>query len=150
MDKKELFYQAVSFITSVHQVTYDMTKDFALGDITPVQYGMLEYIAVSQPVTLSQISDCKHISMPNTSRELKKLTDRGLCEKYDAPEDKRKQYIRLSPDGQSFMNAAFAHMETQFQHRLRHATEADLGRIAEAMKVLQGSLFEDGLKSGGA
>ncbi|QHW31021.1 MarR family transcriptional regulator [Paenibacillus rhizovicinus] len=143
MDKKQLFMQAVSFITSVHQATYEMTKDFALGDITPVQYGILEYIAVSQPVTLSEISDCKHISMPNTSRELKKLTDKGLCEKLDAPEDKRKQYIRLSAAGQSFMNAAFAHMETQFFRQLRHATEADLGRIAEAMDVLQKSLFQE-------
>ena len=45
MDRKALFDQAVAFITSVHQVTYEMTKDFALGDITPVQYGILEYIA---------------------------------------------------------------------------------------------------------
>ncbi|MBM7563099.1 MarR family winged helix-turn-helix transcriptional regulator [Paenibacillus sacheonensis] len=150
MDNKELFHQAVSFITAVHQVTFDMTKDFELGDITPVQYGMLEYIAVSQPVTLSEISECKHISMPNTSRELKKLTDRGLCEKFDAPEDKRKQYIRLSAVGQSFMNAAFAHMEKEFQYRLRHSTEADLKRIAEAMQVLQESLFQEGFKSGGA
>ncbi|NBD27128.1 MarR family winged helix-turn-helix transcriptional regulator [Paenibacillus glycinis] len=143
MDRKALFDQAVAFITSVHQVTYEMTKDFALGDITPVQYGILEYIAVAQPVTLSQVSDCKHISMPNTSRELKKLTDRGLCEKFDAPDDKRKQYIRLSPDGQAFMNAAFGHMEGQFRMRLATATEEQLEQLSAAMGVLQASLFSE-------
>lgn len=143
MDRKALFDQAVAFITSVHQVTYEMTKDFALGDITPVQYGILEYIAVSQPVTLSQVSDCKHISMPNTSRELKKLTDRGLCEKIDAPDDKRKQYIRLSPDGQAFMNAAFGHMRAQFEQRLADATERQLEQLSAAMGVLQAGLFRE-------
>jgi len=141
MDKKELFYQAVAFITSVHQTTYEMTKEVPLGDITPVQYGILEYIAVSQPVTISQISDCKHISMPNTSRELKKLSEKGLCEKWDAPDDKRKQFIRLSPAGQTYMDAAFAHMEKLFLQRLGAATEDELNRISQAMEVLNAGLF---------
>ncbi|MFC5450068.1 MarR family winged helix-turn-helix transcriptional regulator [Paenibacillus aestuarii] len=141
MDKKDLFYQAVSFITSVHQTTYELTKQVPLGDITPVQYGILEYIAVAQPVTPSEISECKHISMPNTSRELKKLSEKGLCEKYDAPDDKRKQFIRLSAAGQTFMNEAFAHMEKQFLERLGAATEDELNRIAQAMEVLKAGLF---------
>ncbi|SFJ73281.1 DNA-binding transcriptional regulator, MarR family [Paenibacillus sp. UNC496MF] len=143
MDKRALFGQAVAFITAVHQTTFEMTKDFSLGDVTPVQYGILEYIAVSQPVTLSDISDCKHLSMPNASRELKKLTDKGLCEKLGAPEDGRKQHIRLSREGQAFMDAAFAHMEARFNRQLAGASDERLARLSEAMAVLQETLFRE-------
>jgi len=139
--KKALFYEMVSFLTSVHETMYTITKELPLGDITRVQYGMLEYIAVAQPVTLSEISDCKHISMPNTSRELKKLTDKGMCEKSEAEGDKRKQYIRLSPKGQTFMDAAFAHMEKKFLERIGPVSGEELEQIAEAMAVLRTKVF---------
>ncbi|WP_127531764.1 MarR family winged helix-turn-helix transcriptional regulator [Paenibacillus kobensis] len=140
--KKALFYEMVSFITSVHQTMYVMTKELPLGDVTPVQYGILEYIAVSQPVTLSEISDCKHISMPNTSRELKKLTDKGMCEKAEAEDDKRKQYIRLSSKGQQFMDAAFAHMEREFLGRIGSADGEELEQMRRAMVLLRTKVFD--------
>ncbi|MFH5184167.1 MarR family winged helix-turn-helix transcriptional regulator [Paenibacillus sp. TAB 01] len=86
MDPHVLFQKFVSFTASVHQVTQEMTKDVRPEAVTPVQYQILEYIAVSQPVTPSQISDCQHMSLPNTSREIKKLCEKRLCEKYADPE----------------------------------------------------------------
>ncbi|GFN34069.1 MarR family winged helix-turn-helix transcriptional regulator [Paenibacillus xylaniclasticus] len=139
---KALFYEMVSFVTSVHQTLYEMKRDLPLGDITPVQYGILEYIAVSQPVTLSEISNCLHISMPNTSRELKKLTDKGMCQKSEAEEDKRKQYIRLSPTGQQFMDDAFAHMKREFLGRIGPASDEELEQLKKAMELLRTRVFE--------
>ncbi|MNG26886.1 hypothetical protein D3C84_1119320 [compost metagenome] len=93
-------------------------------------------------MTLSEISDCKHISMPNTSRELKKLTDKGLCEKAEAEDDKRKQYIRLSSKGQTFMNTAFAHMEREFLGRIGAASGEELEQITKAMVLLRTKVFD--------
>ena len=47
------------------------------------------------------------MSMPNTSRELKKLIEKSFIEKWEETEDRRKQYIRLSKDGEMIMNEAF-------------------------------------------
>lgn len=135
------FQQFLTFITSVHEVTYDLTKDIKPDDITPVQYSILEYIAVSQPVTLSQISECKHISMPNTSRELKKLTEKNLCEKFDVAEDRRKQFIRLSEAGQAMMNEAFQRIGNRFLSRLSDTSPEELGEINRAMQLLQSKVF---------
>lgn len=135
------FQQFLTFITSVHEVTYDLTKDIKPDDITPVQYSILEYIAVSQPVTLSQISECKHISMPNTSRELKKLTEKNLCEKFDVAEDRRKQFIRLSEAGQMMMNEAFQQIGSRFLSRLKDTSPEELEEINRALHVLQSKVF---------
>ncbi|WP_106766474.1 MarR family winged helix-turn-helix transcriptional regulator [Paenibacillus faecalis] len=141
MDKKNLFHKFVAFTTAVHEVTHELTKDVKPEDITPVQYSILEYIAVSQPVTLSQISDCKHISMPNTSRELKKLAEKQLCEKFEVTEDRRKQLIRLSEAGQAMMDRAFGQIENQFRTRIKDASDEELKEIERALEVLHTKVF---------
>lgn len=141
MDKKALFHKFVAFTTAVHEVTHEMTKDVKSDAITPVQYRILEYIAVSQPVTLSQISDCQHMSMPNTSRELKKLTDKHLCEKFSAADDRRKQFVRLSKEGQAMMDEAFARIEARFLRRLADTSNDELAEIEHALDVLHAKVF---------
>lgn len=141
MDKNALFPQFVTFIASVHQVTHDFTKEMSLDSVTPAQYGILQFIAIRQPVTLSEISDCLHMSMPNTSRELKKLYEKGLCEKTDAADDRRKQPIRLSPSGEAMMNEAFAHLQRRMSERLGDVSEEELAEIERALSVLQAKVF---------
>lgn len=141
MDKKELFHKLVAFAASVHQVTHEMTKDAKAGAITSLQYDILQYIAVSQPVTPSDISQCQHMSMPNTSRELKKLCEKNLCEKYTAESDRRKQYIRLTPAGEAVMNASFAHIEALLLKRVQHASDEQIDEIGRAMDLLQSKVF---------
>ncbi|TXK75380.1 MarR family winged helix-turn-helix transcriptional regulator [Paenibacillus sp. N3.4] len=144
MDKTAFFQKFVAFTTAVHEVTYEITKDAKSDNLTPVQYSILEYLAVSQPVTLSQISDCQHMSMPNTSRELKKLSEKNLCEKFEVAEDRRKQYIRLSKEGQAMMNEAFKRIEGRFLQRIKGASEDDLDEIDHALDVLLSKVFHTG------
>ncbi len=141
MDKKAFFHKLVTFTAAVHQVTHEITKEVKSNTITPIQYSILEYIAVSQPVTLSQISDCQHMSMPNTSRELKKLNEKKLCEKFVVAEDRRKQYIRLSKEGEIMMNEAFKHIEARFLQRIKDASDEDLEEINQSLDVLHSKVF---------
>jgi DNA-binding MarR family transcriptional regulator len=144
MDKKAFFNKFVTFTNAVHQVTHEITKGVKSDTITPLQYSILEYLAVSQPVTLSQISDCLHMSMPNTSRELKKLSEKNLCEKFSVAEDRRKQYFRLSEGGQAMMNKAFTCIEARFFQRINDASEEELEEIDRALDVLQSKVFYSG------
>lgn len=141
MDKRELFYKLVSFTTSVHRVTNQLTKNAKPNSISQVQYNILEYIAVSQPVTPSEISDCQDMSMSNTSRELSKLSEKNLIEKISDREDRRKQYIHLSQDGEAVMKEAFATIETRFLNRIQNASKKDLEEIERAIETLQEKLF---------
>jgi MarR family transcriptional regulator, teicoplanin-associated locus regulator len=141
MDKKELFYKLVSFTTSVHRVTTELTKNAKPNSISQVQYNILEFIAVSQPVTPSEINDCQNMSMSNTSRELSKLSEKNLIEKINDSKDRRKQYIRLSQEGEVVMKEAFATIETRFLHRIQNASKGDLEEIERAIETLKEKLF---------
>ncbi|MFJ7667157.1 MarR family winged helix-turn-helix transcriptional regulator [Lysinibacillus sp. NPDC097195] len=142
MDKNALFNQFVTFTATVHQVTSDLTQNIITDAITPVQYKILEYLKVSQPVTITEISDCHHMSLPNTSRELKKLQEKHLIEKISDSEDRRKYYVRLSEDGEQLMNEAFARVEARFQQLIQHVSEEDLKEIQHALNVLQQTVFQ--------
>jgi DNA-binding MarR family transcriptional regulator len=141
MDKKELFFKLVSFTTSVHRVTHELTKNAKPHSISQVQYNILEYIAVSQPVTPSEINDCQNMSMSNTSRELSKLSEKKLIEKISDSNDRRKQYIHLSREGEVVMKEAFATIETRFLNRIQNASKEDLEEIEHAIDTLQKKLF---------
>jgi MarR family transcriptional regulator, teicoplanin-associated locus regulator len=141
MDKTALFYKLVSFTNSVHHVTYELTQNAKSDSITQVQYKILEYITVSQPVTPSEISNCMNMSMPNTSRELRKLSEKRLIEKIEDTEDRRKQYIHLSNDGKIMMNEAFASIEARFLDRIQNTSKEDLEEIERALDILQTKLF---------
>jgi len=141
VSKDTLFEQLVSLIAASHQLHYELTKNLPKDDITPLQYEILEFLLVEQPVTLSELSECKGISLPNTSREVKKLTDKGLCEKLDDAGDRRKQYIRLSAGGEARMNEWMAHMKQLFLLKVEDAQDAELARISEAIGVLSATIF---------
>lgn len=141
MNKNALFDKLVSFTTSVHRVTHELTKNAKPDSISQVQYNILEYIAVSQPVTPSEINDCQNMSMPNTSRELSKLNEKKLIEKINDSKDRRKQYIRLSHEGEAIMNEAFASIESRFLKRIQNASKEDLDAIERAIDTLRKKLF---------
>lgn len=141
MDKKQLFQQFVAFTATVHQVTHELTQNVKIDHITPVQYKILEYITVSQPVTPTKISDCQHMSLPNTSRELRKLQDRKFIKKISDTEDRRKHYICLTEDGEKIMEEAFACIEERFQQLIQHASKEDIEDIHHALNVLNDKVF---------
>lgn len=142
LDKSSLFHQFVTFTASVHQVTHELTQNVTVANITPLQYKILEYIKVSQPVTPTEISECQHMSLPNTSRELRKLQDQNLIEKWNDTEDRRKQYIRLSIEGEKMMEAAFACIEERFLQLIQHATQEDIKDIQHALSILEQKVFQ--------
>ena len=79
--------------------------------------------------------------MPNTSRELRKLSEKNLIEKFGDSEDKRKQYVRLSKDGEIMMNKAFECVQARLMNKIQNASQEDLEEINRALDILQRKLF---------
>lgn len=137
----KMFQKFVAFTAAVHQISNDMTKDVRPNEITTVQYKILEYIAVSQPATLSSISECMHMSMPNTSRELKKLVEKDLLVKKSDPVDRRKQYITLTSKGEALMNEVFGQIQAHLNERFSKLSSGELQELDAAIDLLQKKVF---------
>ncbi|REK72061.1 MarR family transcriptional regulator [Paenibacillus paeoniae] len=136
-----MFQNFVAFLSEFHQATHQFTKDVRPEGTTAAQYDILEYLMVSQPATLSEVSECVHMSMPNTSREIRKLEEKGLCEKTSDPLDKRKQLIQLTTSGQAIMGQAFNEIEARFMARIQDASPEDIRELEHALQVIRKQVF---------
>lgn len=142
MNRSHLFKQMIHFIGAVHEMTYEFTRHVKHDSITDLQYKILEYVYLNQPITPSEISNCLYISLPNTSRELKKLQELELIQKEIDPLDRRKLYISLSGQGQAAMDTSFAAIEEHFLAKLEHVSDAELDDISKAIQLLQSKVFQ--------
>ncbi|SER33571.1 DNA-binding transcriptional regulator, MarR family [Gracilibacillus ureilyticus] len=143
MEQHSFFENFIAFTASVHRVTHELTIDCIPDNITPVQYSIMELIAVSDPLTLSQISDCLRISLPNASREVRKLNEKKLLKKTGDLNDRRKQYIQLSQQGEKIMSGIFECIKERLQKRLNGISEEELKQGERAMSVLMDNVFAE-------
>ncbi|MBW4838707.1 MAG: MarR family transcriptional regulator [Paenibacillaceae bacterium] len=144
MGQTDFPYPFVAFLTAVSAEIDEVTHILKPEGLTPVQFTMLGFIGVNRRVTPSLISERMPMSMPNTSRELKKLREKGLCERVEDPKDRRKQYVRLSREGEGLINDVFAQIEDRFHERVKLLTDKDRLAISQAMELLHTKVFTKG------
>jgi DNA-binding MarR family transcriptional regulator len=139
---KNLFFQAVmNFIGNMHSSTHLLTKDARSNNITPQQHSILEYVFFNNEVTTSQVADCLNISVPNASRELKKLFKLDLIVKESNEKDRRKTTISLSPQGQNLMLRTFERIQKNFWELSGELSGDEMESIISSMDVLNKKVF---------
>ncbi|MDX8365834.1 MarR family winged helix-turn-helix transcriptional regulator [Cytobacillus sp. IB215665] len=143
MDNITLFNKLIKFTDSVYSVTYELSKDEKPQNITSVQYDILVLIALKKRTSPSQVSDCLHISMPNVSRELKKLGEHNLIKRSSDVEDRRKQYISLSKEGEKLIEEIYNRILIKFNNRIKNPSQKELEEIDRAIDVLQKYVYFD-------
>lgn len=141
MDKDQFFQAVINFIGTVHSSTHLLTKDARSNKITPQQYSILEYVFFSKAVTTSQVADCLNISLPNVSRELKKLFKLDLIVKESNTTDRRKTTISLSEPGQNLMLRTFERIQKNFWKKAGELSEDEMRSIVSSMDVLEKKVF---------
>lgn len=139
MEQTPFFNKFILLTTILSQLSMKLAEKANLDDFTPVHFNIMQYIALFQPVTLSQICECQHMSMPNASRELKKLSQKQWINKSKDLTDGRKHLIELSPEGQMLMNTIFQHMQNKFEDKLIGADIDQLTQVEEAFDRILGS-----------
>lgn len=85
MNEHELFQEILEFTKSVYDSTIEIRKSAKPDTLTPQHYNILEIIYLHNTKSVSELCDCLDISMPNASRELKKLTELGYVKKSPPP-----------------------------------------------------------------
>ncbi|MCS1350392.1 MarR family winged helix-turn-helix transcriptional regulator [Mechercharimyces sp. CAU 1602] len=140
MNRKQTFTQFIALSSEVNQLSIDLCRG-SEHQFTTCQYNLLKYLKFNQPVAVSEICDYLKISLPNASRELKKLQEQDLIQKNPSREDRRKVYINLSEKGDRLVTDYFTALETQFLDRIKGISEDDIEEINQALAVLLSKLF---------
>ncbi|MGX9291139.1 MarR family winged helix-turn-helix transcriptional regulator [Bacillus sp. A015] len=142
MKNPHFFKEFVAFATTFSERKHDLMNKVKPSDLTPLQYLILEQLAVSEPLTPSQIADCQHMSLPNVSRELKKLHEKQFIDREEDRDDKRKHVIMLSEKGRACMNEAFQHIESMLIGSLSSSEIEQMDDIVQALRLLNQTIFK--------
>lgn len=131
MLSQELMDSITKLFTETEQLLYEVRHIGKPDHLTSLQYNMIELLYVSQEKCLSDIAHCLYLSLPNASREVKKLQELGVVEKRSSKTDKRTLYIDLTLKGRTLMEQAFGHIYAYMESKLGHLTEEEQHRLNE-------------------
>ncbi|MCY7734368.1 MarR family transcriptional regulator [Bacillus safensis] len=142
MQHPHFFKEFVAFASTFSELKHNMMSKVKLPELTPLQYLILEQLAVSEPLTPSDIADCQHMSLPNVSRELKKLHEKQFIDREEDRVDKRKHIIMLSDKGRTCMNEVFQHIERMLIDSLSSSDIEQMDDIVQALRLLNQTIFK--------
>jgi DNA-binding MarR family transcriptional regulator len=113
-----------------------MTDNTRTEDITYIQYKIMEYLYFNDRKNLSQVSKCIYLSMPNASREVKKLSEKKIIKKDYDKEDKRKHYLSLTEYGKSVMNNSFGKVVKNFEKKIGDLSIKEQDELIKNIEII--------------
>jgi len=142
MSIMELALVLEKFGFGFNKLSYELLEEIQPEGITSVQFKILQYLSEGERITLSQISCCLGMSVPNTSREVKKLFAKSLIQKTPDKHDKRVSFITLSPTGAKLMNAAFARLKKNISVKYAHLESGEIDDVVKALALISEKLLQ--------
>lgn len=141
MTKQQFPRQLVEFAIAFNKMSHQLLTAVRPEGMTALHFELLHFLLTEQAATLTQIAQCVGMSLPNTSREIRKLQEKQLVSKTADKQDKRIQYVSLSPAGLDLMQAVSLKLEQLIEERYEGLSEAETAAVSEAMAVLNGKLL---------
>ncbi len=141
MHQDQLFQKMLHFVTALHQMEDSLLSSGNGSDITDTQTNLMTILYLSGPKNLSSLSSCLHMNLPNCSREVRKLTQKGYIRKESSDRDRRIIEISLSSEGRSFMDLTFTALKRGFFEKTGNWDAARLERVYSAIQVLEKDLL---------
>lgn len=119
------------------QLSGKMLEAVRPENLTPIQFEILQIIESGKRVTVSELCACTKLSMPNASREIRRLHEKSLILKEDDTEDKRKTWICLSESGINLMAEVYGTLAQSFMARYGHLAPEEIEEMTRCLKYLQ-------------
>lgn len=135
------------FFGASSQCMFELQDGARPDETTPIQYKIIEYLyfkemsGASTQSTLSDISACMYLSMPNASREVKKLMSKGFLDKSTDDNDRRIQRIYLSKSGKELMDISVSMTFEKANQRYKSLTTEQQQAMISHMEILRKTLF---------
>ncbi len=107
------------------------------------QFRALVYLSVHEDTSLSAMAEHLGLSLPTASRMVQLLVQRGLVERQEHAEDRRRVALSLTTRGSRVYRTALNATEVALASSLRTLRPQRLARLSEAMQTLN-ELFSQG------
>ncbi|MEM8987931.1 MAG: MarR family winged helix-turn-helix transcriptional regulator [Pseudomonadota bacterium] len=118
----DVFVHPGHLIRRAHQIHMSLFEDeFAVYDISPVQYVILRTVEALDEVDLSTAAGIAAVDKPSCTRFVSRLVERGLVSMSSDKADQRRKLLRLTSKGRNLLpalNACSDNLEERMMERL--------------------------------
>ncbi len=141
MNRDLLFSKTIELISDV--MDYESRySSFSNKELTNMQSNILKILYFSRPKNLSELSKCLNINLPNCSREVKNLVNKGYLLKKSTTDDKRVTEIHLSDKGVSFIENFITIIKKDFMTSISHLSDSDVEMSLDSIETLTKNIFK--------
>jgi len=109
----------------------------ALDDISGAQFAVLTSLSVHGPHTLGDLAEREHVTAPSMNRTVNCLEQRDLLRREPDAIDRRKVWIRLTPEGARVVDETERLRNAWLQAGLSELAPAELATVAEAAALIR-------------
>ena len=141
MTEDDLFRRIAAFISNIHSLESDLAQIIQDGELTPLQQDLLRVLYFSGPRNLSSLSACMNMNLPNSSREVKRLSASGLIQKRMSLQDKRIVEISLTDRGRNKVEIGLKAMKESLLSTSKEWTPERMERIVSSLNILENEIF---------
>ncbi|HET7110935.1 MAG TPA: MarR family transcriptional regulator [Gemmatimonadales bacterium] len=115
-------------------------EDVARHDLTLAEFGVLEALYHKGPMLAGQVQRRTLVSSGGITYLVDRLTARGLVERRPCPDDRRANYVALTPSGMTFIGTIFPEHATVIAEVMSALTPAEQETAAHLIRQLGLSL----------
>jgi DNA-binding MarR family transcriptional regulator len=117
----------------------------AIGDadapaLTIPQFRTLHFIQEHPDASLSATAEFLELTLPSTSKLVDQLVRRGMLARVDAPDDRRRMTLRITPKGDALSKNAQALVRRHLADLLLHLGDIELEALHTTLGLLQAHL----------
>lgn len=141
MTQDELFRITARFISNVHGFETRYARDRSAGDVTDLQFSLLQVLYFTGSYCMSDLSRCLNTNLPNTSREVKKLVLLDYVARQPSPIDRRQTNLSLTAKGKELIEGTMDDMKKQFFKTSGEWTEKRIKECINSIEILEKEIF---------
>ena len=93
--------------------------------VTEQQWRVLRALCETEEIEAGELAEAICLKLPSLSRIIADLSKRGLIQKRNGTEDKRRRLVSILPDGRALVDAMAVHSEVEYKK-----IQKDLGEMA--------------------
>jgi DNA-binding MarR family transcriptional regulator len=112
------------------------------GDVTASMLSALSSIARLGPLTLGELASVEQVQPPSMTKIVGKLEEQGLVVREPDASDRRVTRVRVSDDGESYVERSRTLKNAYLAERLERLTPEERARVTDLLPLLE-RLVED-------
>jgi DNA-binding MarR family transcriptional regulator len=142
----ECAHEVLEVVPAISRVIRTELRKYGAKEMSVPQFRTLAFVYRKEGASLSEVSDHIGLTLPTMSMLVDGLVDRGLINRREDREDRRRIMLTLTEPGRARFESARGATMANLEQRLRQLSASDRATITASMRMLR-EAFAEGNKS---